>query len=177
MLAKFRVPSGTSTTPCWMCQRTSRPLALIPPISTEPALGLSNPDTARSALVLPAPFAPTMLIWSPSATKKLRRRTATAAPYQIPRSVTLISSFTGSTARPQTLLLDALRAAGRPVGPQPEIRGAELLVLPNRSHRTVGRHPAIDERHHPAGQIVDQLHVVLDDDDEGLAANGANDVL
>ncbi len=73
-------PSGTSAMPRLSTASGTSPVRASPSKTTEPCWGLRAPASARSKVVLPAPFGPSAATISPGATSSDTSRTATTAP-------------------------------------------------------------------------------------------------
>ena len=113
-----------------------------PPKLIVPALGTSRPDTVRSTVVLPAPFAPMRATSSPSFTSRQTESSTRVLPRW---SVTLLSDSIG-------LLYAEVRLDDPPVGAH--LGGPAL-----------GDRLAVVEDHDAVGDVHHHVHVVLDEHD------------
>ena len=92
---KMPRPSGTCATPERATDSGPAPRSRLPPTITSP-LRRTMPETARSVVVLPAPFAPSSATISPSSTVKETPCSAATCPYL---AETSLSSRSGAIAR------------------------------------------------------------------------------
>ena len=74
-------PSGTCAIPALTICSGLRPARSVPPSRTRPRRGLIMPLTARSSVVLPAPFAPSTAVMAAVPAEMLTPSSAMTPPY------------------------------------------------------------------------------------------------
>src|ERR1700716_1968829 len=150
-------PSGTCAMPSRTICSTGRPVMSRPSSRTRPDHGRTSPLTARSRVVLPAPFAPSTAVMLPSSARNETPFNARTASYRTARS------RTSSTVR---LLLDGLA----------EIGLDDRRVIANPRRLTAGDDLAEVEDDDLVGHPHDKVHVVLDEHHRKLAAQPFKEV-
>src|SRR5205823_10072823 len=108
-----------------------------------PDCGRTRPEIARRVVLLPAPLAPSSVTISPASTRSDRPRTASTLPYA---AATRSSSSSGTVVR------------------LPEIGGDDFGVAQHLRRRAVGDAAAEVEHRDVIGDLLDQMHVVIDDE-------------
>src|SRR5919197_4030484 len=121
-----------------------------------PRCGRTSPETARSVVDWPLPFAPSSVTISPSRTLSDTPSSACRCPYE--------------TARASTSSSSAIRGA--------KIRVDDGRVGGDLAWATIGDLSPVVQHHHAVGEPHDEIHVVLDDDQRQpqLVAQAGDDV-
>src|SRR5262245_32340699 len=117
----------------------------------------TTPTIASSVVDLPAPFGPTSPTISPRPTLRSRFRTAGTVPYRTSSPAT--SSAGRSLLNRVDLLLRAAAA---------EVRVGDVDVAADLVRRALGERAALVEHVDAVGDLHDQRHVVVDEQDAGL---------
>ena len=103
-------PSGTWAIPARTICSGLRPARSLPPTRMRPRRGLIMPLTARSSVVLPAPFAPSTAVMAAVPAEMLTPSSAMTPPYPATRSSTASAGAPSCTAA--ALLIGGSLAAG-----------------------------------------------------------------
>src|SRR6266704_2526792 len=164
-------PSGTWATPALTICSGLRPVWSAPSSRTRPRRGLIMPLTARSSVVLPAPFAPSTAVMAAVPAEMLTPSSAITPPYPATRSST---ASAGASARAAAALLTG-GLGERRIARRAEVGGGHggiVLNLPRCARRDhlpeVEDHDRVADGHH-------QVHVMLDHHERSLGGQVADE--
>src|SRR5918994_4357491 len=127
------------------------PLKRISP----PVIGCT-PERARSSVVFPAPFAPTRATTSPLRTSRLTPFRTSMRPYALRRFST---SSTGTL----------------PGAVPSQISLKDLWIIAHLPRRSLGQRPASLQNQDPVGDLHDELHIMLDENDRDTSVGNLPD--